>query len=177
MNILVLSGSPRKNGNTQIMTAEFIKGAREAGHNVTEFNAGTMNIHPCIACESCLKNDGKCFRQDDMQKIYPAVEESDMIVFASPIYWYSLTAQIKSAIDRLYAFLLKGFKIKCSALLLNAHDSSPDVFNTAISNYNQIITYAGWENKGIITVSGMEFKGAMNSAHELKDVYELGRTL
>ena len=107
MNILVLTGSPRKNGNTEIMAEEFIRGARDAGHTVTKFSTGAMDIHPCIACESCLRNDGKCFRQDDMQKIYPVIEESDMIVLASPVYWYSLTAQLKTSVDRFYAYLLK----------------------------------------------------------------------
>lgn len=177
MNILVLTGSPRKNGNTEIMAEEFIKGARDAGHTVTKFSTGAMDIHPCIACESCLRNDGKCFRQDDMQKIYPVIEESDMIVLASPVYWYSLTAQLKTAIDRFYAYLLKGFRIKYSALLLNAHDGSPSVLDTAVSNYKQIISYTGWEDKGIITVNGMETKGDMKKASELAEVYKLGKSL
>lgn len=177
MNILVLNGSPRKNGNTEIMADEFIRGAAEAGHTVTKLNVGSMDIHPCIACEVCLNNDGKCFRQDDMMSVYSAVEESDMIVFASPIYWFSMTAQIKATIDRFYAYLLKGFRLKSSALLLNAHDGSPSVFDTSISNYKQIISYTGWEDKGIITVNGMDEKGAMKKASELIQAYELGKSL
>ena len=177
MNILVLNGSPRKNGNTEIMADAFIRGAEEAGHTVYKFNVGSMDINPCIACESCFKNDGVCFRKDDMQQIYPELEKADMVVFASPVYWFSLTAQLKAAIDRFYAFLLKGYNIKCSALLLNAHDESKAVFDTSVSNYTQIYSYSKWENKGIITVNGMRFKGAMKNAPELKDVYELGRSL
>ena len=177
MNILVLNGSPRKNGNTEIMADEFIRGAQEAGHTVAKFNVGSMDIAPCIACESCFKNDGVCFRKDDMQQIYPELEKADMVVFASPIYWFSLTAQIKAAIDRFYAFLRKGYNVKYTALLLNALDEHDAVFDTAVSNYSQIISYSKWENKGIIKIKGMDSKGAMKNAPELKDVYELGRSL
>lgn len=112
-----------------------------------------------------------------MKQIYPVLDEADMVVFASPVYWFSLTAQLKAAIDRFYAFLMKGYNIKCCALLVNAHDSEEAVFDTSISNYTQIYSYAKWENKGIIAIKGMDSKGAMKNAPELKDVYNLGRSL
>ncbi len=177
MNILVLNGSPRKNGNTQIMVSEFKRGAEEAGHKVAEFPVAMMDIHPCIACESCFRNDGKCFRKDDMSKIYEALDESDLLVIASPVYWYSLTAQMKTAIDRFYAYLLKGYRIKSAVLLLNAHDSNESVFDTSVSNYRQIIGYTKWKDEGIITLPGMNYKGAAEKSPKLKDVYELGRNL
>ena len=103
MNILVITGSPRKGGNTDIMAEAFAQGARESGNQVTVKNAGAMNIAPCQACEYCFAHDGACMQQDDMTEILAEVDKSDMLVFASPVCWFGMSAQIKLVIDRLYA--------------------------------------------------------------------------
>ena len=114
MNILVLNGSPRKKGNTEIMADAFIKGALEQGHQVEKVNLGHMKIAPCLACEFCFTHNGVCVQKDDMAEILDKVDNADMIVFASPIYWFSISAQLKAAIDRLYA---RAKKDSISAML------------------------------------------------------------
>ena len=104
MKILVLSGSPRPSGNTAAMVAAFSDGAREAGHDVTVVEVCKKKIAGCLACEYChTKGEGRCIQQDDMQEIYPVLEEAEMIVLASPVYYHSFTGQLQCAINRIYA--------------------------------------------------------------------------
>ena len=175
MNILVITGSPRKGGNTDIMAEAFAQGARESGNQVTVKNAGAMNITPCQVCEYCFAHDGACMQQDDMTEILAEVDKSDMLVFASPVYWFGMSAQIKLVIDRLYARAAKGFRPTQTALLLNA--MSKGVFEAAITQYKCTNNYLKWTDKGIITISGMNEKGSMKDAPELKEVIELGRSI
>ena len=154
MNILVLNGSPRKKGNTEIMADAFIKGALEQGHQVEKVNLGHMKIAPCLACEFCFTHNGVCVQKDDMAEILDKVDNADMIVFASPIYWFSISAQLKAAIDRLYARAKKGFNIRYAALLLDS--ASDGVYRSAVAAYEDTCSYLRWENKGILTVPGMD---------------------
>lgn len=104
MNILVLNGSPRPNGNTAAMVDAFAEEARENGHHVTVVLVCQKRIAGCLACEYChTKGNGRCVQQDDMQEIYPVLEEAEMIVLASPVYYHSFTGQLQCAINRIYA--------------------------------------------------------------------------
>lgn len=95
MNILVLNGSPRPNGNTAAMVSAFSEGAVENGHQVTVVNVCQKRIAGCLACEYChTKGNSKCVQNDDMQEIYPVLEEAEMIVLASPVYYHSFTGQL-----------------------------------------------------------------------------------
>ncbi len=109
MNIIVLNGSPRRNANTQTMAETFCKGATEAGHNTQILNIASMNIKGCLACQYCFAHEGKCVQKDDMQQVLDAIDQADMVVFASPIYWFDITAQTKTVIDRMYARASTGF--------------------------------------------------------------------
>lgn len=103
MNILVISGSPRKGGNTEIMVQAFAEGARESGNQVVVKEMSGLKVAPCLACEYCFTHDGVCVQKDDMTAILEEVDRADMLVFASPIYWFGMAAQVKAVIDRLYA--------------------------------------------------------------------------
>lgn len=175
MKIVVLNGSPRPNGNTEIMTDAFVRGAEEAGHQVVKFNLGTMKIAPCLACEYCASHGGVCVQKDDIQKVSAQVDGADMLVFASPVYWFTISAQLKTAIDRLYAFGKKQFTIKYAALLLDS--ASDKVYRSAIAGYEDTCAYLGWENKGIVTVYGMKEKGDMKGTQGEQQAYELGKIL
>ena len=119
MKIAILNGSPRKQ-NTEAMVNAFAEGAKEAGHEVEILHVGKMKIAGCLGCEHCHgKGEGKCIQKDDMEKLMPAYLESDMIVFASPIYYFSMTAQLEAALQRVYC-IGKPAKAAKAALLLSS---------------------------------------------------------
>lgn len=106
--IVVITGSPRKNGNSFAMTDAFIKAAEAKGHTVTRFDAAMMEIGGCHACETCYKTGKACSFDDDFNLIAPAILEADAVVFTTPVYWYSIPAQIKGVIDRIFSLVVGG---------------------------------------------------------------------
>ncbi len=155
MKIAVLNGSP-KVGNTAAMVNAFAEGAKEAGHEVEILHVGKMKINGCLACEYCHgKGEGKCIQKDDMEKVMPAYLEADMVVYASPIYYFDVTAQLSAAMQRVYA-IGKPAKAKKAALLLSS--ASPAPFSGAIATYKDMTAYTGLEDAGIITAAGEENK-------------------
>lgn len=106
--IVVLTGSPRKNGNSFAMTDAFIKAAEAKGHTVTRFDAAFLNVGGCHACERCFQNGKACTFDDDFNRIAPAIMEADDIIFTMPVYWYTIPAQLKAVIDKLFSFCTAG---------------------------------------------------------------------
>ncbi len=103
MNVTVITGSAHRHGTSALLADKFIEGAKEAGHEVFRFDAAFKNIHGCIGCDTCNKKADGCVFKDDMEELNPHLLESDVIVFASPIYYFNINAQLKSVIDRFYA--------------------------------------------------------------------------
>ncbi len=113
--ILIVKGSPRKNGNSAALADQVAAGAREAGAQVESFYLHGMDISPCDACEACQASaDAECIVDDDMQLLYPKLREADAVVYASPIYWFTISAQLKLFMDRCYA--LGGDEVEDHAL-------------------------------------------------------------
>ncbi len=110
-----------------------------------------------------------------MANVIESLKDTDMVVFASPIYWFDITAQEKTAIDRLYAFGATGFPFTKTALLLDSH--SEGVYDAAIAMYKSTCAYCKWEDQGIVTISGMTERDSMASSPKLKEVRELARKL
>ena len=154
MKIAILNGSPRKE-NTAAMVEAFAEGAKAAGHEVEILHVGRMKINGCLACEYCHgKGEGKCIQKDDMEKVIPAYQESDMIVFASPLYYATLTSQLEAAIQRVYC-IGKPAKATKAALLLS---SASGAYDTAIARYKAYTGFTGMEDMGICTATGEENK-------------------
>lgn len=170
MKITILNGSPRKE-NTQAMAEAFAEGAKAAGHEVEILNVGKMKIGGCLGCEYCHgKGEGKCVQKDDMEKVIPAYLESDMIVFATPIYYFNITAQMAAAIQRIYA-IGKPAKATKAAMLLSS--GSPGVYDGAIGMFNGYCAYTGIENAGVFTAAGEENK----SEAKLAEICEFAKSL
>lgn len=165
MKIAVLNGSPRKETTTAMVQA-FREGAETAGHVVEEYQVGKMKIAGCLACEYChTKGEGTCIQKDDLEKILPAYKEADMIVFASPIYYFTMSAQIEAAIQRVYC-IGKPLKAKKAALLLTS--GSPGVYDSAIAQFKGYTAYTGIEAAGVITSNGEE-NGSEAKLNEVRD--------
>ena len=149
MNILILQGSPRANGNTAWMAEEYRKAAEADGHRVTLVNVARKKIAGCLACEHCHgKGAGACIQKDDMQELYPLLAEAEVLVLASPIYYFTLSAQIQAPIQRIYN-MNKPPKLRKAALLLSSY--SPDVYDGAVGEYRGICGYWQVEDTGIVT--------------------------
>jgi len=123
MKITIITGSPRKNGTTSLLAEEFIRGAKEAGHDVFLFDAAFEKIAPCVACDRCQVNGAKCVQNDSMEKLNPELLAADFIVFITPLYYFGMSAQLKLAIDRFYANSSKLETGKKTILLAAAHDN------------------------------------------------------
>ena len=175
MKIVVVNGSPRAKGNTEILAEAFLRGAREAGHEGSLINLREKKIAGCLGCQYCFSHDGVCAQKDGMEDILAELDQADMLVLASPIYWFDVTAQTKAVIDRLYARGKRGFHFHKTALLLNS--GSDGVYEAVLTMYRNICGYLNWQDQGIITAPNMSYKGAMQDAPALKAAYELGKGL
>ena len=172
MKILVLNGSPRPKGNTAALVEAFAAGARESGHQVHVVPVCQKKIAGCLACEYChTKGNGRCIQQDDMQEVYPLLDEAEMLVLASPIYYHNFSGQLQCAINRIYA-LDKPKKLRKAALILSSGDS--DVYDGALYEYqNSFLGYLELEDMGVFTAHGDENK----SEAKLRQLYEFGQSL
>ena len=152
MNILILQGSPRANGNTAWMAEEYKKAAEAAGHQVTLVNVSRKKIAGCLACEYCHKGghqgNGACIQKDDMQELYPLMAEAEVLVLAAPIYYFTLCAQIQTPIQRMYC-VNSPAKVKKMALLMSSY--SPNVYDGALAEFRDICNYWKVENMGTVT--------------------------
>lgn len=149
MNILILQGSPRANGNTAWMAEEYKKAAEAAGHQVTLVNVSKKKIAGCLVCEYCHnKGNGACIQKDDMQELYPLMAEAEVLVLAAPIYYFTLSAQIQLPIQRMYC-VNKPAKVKKMALLMSSY--SPNVYDGAIAEFRDICNYWQVENIGYVS--------------------------
>lgn len=177
MKILVLEGSPHKNGSSNLLADNFIKGAKESGHEVQVYDAAHAKIGPCMGCNACGMN-GACVQKDDMSEVEKLILNSDMIVFVSPIYYFGISAQLKTLIDRFYSFntplMGKGLK---SALIVAAWDDSEQVTSFARDHYLGICSYLGFENKSMILGGGCGTPSMTQGTKYPQAAYELGKSV
>ena len=148
MKILVLNGSPRPRSNTRAHCEAFKEGAVAKGHDVEILDIGKMKFNGCLGCEYCHnKGEGACVQKDDMQQIYPKLAEADMVVLASPIYYWGFSGQMMSLITRFYA----PGKPKADKYAMFLSSGAPGVYDAPISEYRSMMRYFGSTNMGIIT--------------------------
>lgn len=177
--IVILNGSPRKKGNTAALTAAFTKGAESAGNMVTEFFLGSMNIHGCKGCFGGGKNpDSPCVQKDDMEKIYPVYREADVVVLVSPLYYWTISGQLKSAFDRLFAVAecdpnYRNPK-KESVLIMAAEGNG---FEESLYWYDRLEKHLGWKSLGKVLCGGVMNIGDIKGHKELEDAEKLGRLI
>ncbi|MDR1688120.1 MAG: flavodoxin family protein [Clostridiales bacterium] len=173
-NIVVLSGSPRKGGNTDMLCVAFTIGAENAGNSVTLFRTADMKIGGCLGCGHCFKEKGICIQKDDMPPVLDALRKADALVLASPIYYWSVTAQLKLAIDRMYPLISVKAMIKRVGMLLTCGNKNSDVNEGAVFMLNRLCRAYGWENAGIVTAAGLHNIGEIAGREELEEAAMLG---
>ena len=159
--IVVITGSPRANGNSAAMAAAFVKAAEEKGHEVARFDAAMMNVGGCRACCGCFKRGKACAFDDDFNKIAPEIEAADAVVFTMPVYWYTMPAQIKAVLDKFYSFFVAGREIggkKC-ALISCCEAEDEKTFDGVRFAYEQSVGLIGWQSVGEVLVPAVNAAG------------------
>ena len=156
-NVVVITGSPRRNGNSFAMTDSFIRAAEAKGHAVTRFDAAMLNIGGCRACETCFKTGKACSFDDDFNTIAPAILAADVLVFTMPVYWYSIPAQIKAVIDRIYSLVVGGKDIsgKECALIACCEEEDLSVLDGVRIPMEHTAALNNWTMVGEVLVPGV----------------------
>jgi len=181
--ILILMGSPRKTGNTAVLAGSLAQGAADTGSEVETLYLHGLDINPCTGCNQCQGEKATgCVVTDAMQEIYPKLKAADSIVFASPIYWFSVTSQLKTVIDRIYAVgggdknILRG---KNFGVLLAYADSDPFTSGAvnALRMFHDISAYLGTTIAGAVYGSAFEAGEIADNPELLNQAHELGEKL
>lgn len=177
MKVVVLNGSPRRGGNTDMLADAFVSGASEE-NDVVVFEVADMDISPCIGCEACSGSGGHaCIHSDDMSRIYGALSEADVLVLATPVYFYGASSQLKKVVDRLHTPMRDGFRIRHAALLSVGAASIPDLFDPIVMQYRMALRFFGIEDLGTVLVGGVRGKGDIAGNPALDEAYALGRSV
>ena len=176
MNILILSGSPRKGGNTELLAEAFAKGAA-AHHHVEIVSVRDVKVNPCLGCNACFKTNGICAQKDDIAMIYEKMNKADVLVIASPVYFYGISAQLKTIIDRFHNPIRDSFHIKKMALLLVGAATLPELFDAILAEYNLCLKFFSIEDAGKVLVREVKDKGDIMGTSFLEDAYQLGTSI
>ena len=179
MKIVVITGSPRKNGNSFAMTNAFIKEAEQKGHTVSRFDAAFLKIGGCHACMTCYKTGKACSFDDDFNLIAPAILEADAVVFTMPVYWYSIPAQIKGVIDRLFSLVVGGKDIagkKC-ALITCYEEDDMTVMDGVRIPIRRSAALLKWDIVGEVAVPGVLNVGDIAKTDGCRQAAELADKL
>ena len=176
MKILILTGSHNLHGTSNTLVDEFIKGAKESGNSIIRYDTASLNIHPCIGCNHCYM-DGDCVFKDDMVEILDSIENADMLVFATPVYYFAMTATLKAAIDRFYSrtgrISRKRLKV---AYIMTCWNTDNSTVEPLITHYKKLVSYMNYEDEGMVIGKGCGTV-SMIPNYLYKEAYELGRKL
>lgn len=176
-NVLILSGSPRKGGNSDLLCDEFMRGAMETGHQVEKIFLREKRVAPCNACYYCGRSGGKCAISDDMGNILDKMQAADVIVMASPVYFYSIDAQMKAVIDRCVARWTDMPNKEFYYIMTAAEDSSTVMDCTLECFRGFAACLDDAKEMGVIEGKGVYEAGAVRSTPYMKEAYEMGKRI
>ena len=177
MNIVILQGSPNLKGSTGILAEKFTMGAEEAGHKVKRLDLSKMNIKPCTGCVAC-GYEGPCVQKDDNEILKKEILGADMIVFATPLYYYGMSAQLKIAVDRFCSYNSSlHAKHMRSALLAVAWNADDWTFDALSAHYKTLVRYCNFNDQGMVLGYGCGTPGMTKRSRAVRDAYELGKQI
>lgn len=176
MRIVVLTGSPHKAGTSALLADKFIEGAQAAGHQVYRFNSAFEDTHPCLGCDFCGMN-GPCVHKDAIeQNLMAQLVEADLIVLITPLYYYGMSAQIKTVIDRFYARTGRLHRKK-SIIMATAYNSSDWTMDSLLAHYEALVRYMEWEDVGRVMAIGCGSRPVIERTNFPDQAYQLGLNL
>ncbi len=173
--VLILSASPRKGGNSDILSSQFGLGSQEAGHDTENIFFREKNINYCTGCGSCFKTKKGCAQKDDMAGILEKMIAADVIVMATPVYFYTMCAQMKTLIDRTCARYTE-IKNKDLYYIVTAADNNIQAMQRTIEEFRGFAScLKGTKEKGIIYGTGAWDPGEIKTGHAMNQAYEMGK--
>lgn len=180
-NVLILMSAGTRKGNTDRLTDAYIRGLSDKGHSVTKVYLGSMCMAGCRGCGACQRNGNRCAVQDDMQLLYPLFIACDVLVMASPLYFWTITAKLKSFIERLYAISVEDkYPEKETVLLMTAGDNNEHTFDQALSYFHIISGVLGGKKIGTYLAggcTGCEKITRQIATEHLEKAYKMGLDL
>lgn len=178
MKITVLTGSPHENGTSSLLADKFIEGAKAAGHDVFRFDAAFEKISPCLGCDRCGMGSNPCVQDDSMNKLNGELLSADLVVFVTPLYWFGMSAQIKTVIDRFYAnsSRLRGSHKK-AMLMATSADASDWTMKALTLHYTTVLKYLKWSDAGILLAMGVSKRSDIERTDYPKRAYKMGSDL
>ena len=175
--VLILSGSPRKSGNSDLLCDEFMRGALESGNEAEKIRVAGKHIAPCSGCYYCSAHNGECVHKDDMAEILQKIIDADVIVLSSPVYFYSISAQLKALIDRTVARWLE-VKNKDFYYIITMADDAPSSADTTLACFRGYADCVeGAVEKGVIIGQGVHDAGEIKNTAAVKQAYAMGKNI
>jgi len=178
-NILVITGSGRSGGNSILLAEAFIKGARLAGHTVDVFHSAQNPMSACLHCGGCWTAGTPCVIKDSFEVLYPKLEEAELLVLCSPLYWYNFSGHLKCVLDRLYPYSQKNrfrdLKVREAILLMCGESHLFRSFAGPAEAYRQMLGYTRWKDRGRLFVTGVDDLGAMVGNDALRIAEKMGQ--
>lgn len=178
MQILVLKSSGNQYGSSNMLADEFIRGAKENGHSVTEYDVAHKDIRPCLGCNHCGMN-APCVQKDDYEnELKDLIRSADMLVFVMPVYYYNWTAQLKAVVDRFYSFTGELTRMhKKTALLTVAWNNTDSAFEIVRAYYKRICEYMQFEDQGEVIGKGCGTPEMTKRSIYPNQAYQLGKSV
>lgn len=175
--VLIISASPRKHGNSDLLCDRLLAGAQDAGHEVEKIFLRDKKINYCLACEGCKKNGGTCVQKDDAAQVLEKMIAADVLVLATPVYFYTMNAQMKALIDRTYA-KYPGLGTKDVYIIVAAADSNKEAMERTIEGFRGFTScYSGLTEKGIVYGTGAWNIGDIRESKAMGEAYEMGKKI
>jgi multimeric flavodoxin WrbA len=177
MNVLGLVGSPRKGSNTDLLVSAILYGAGANKHQIEKLNLYDIEISPCIDCRSCKKGVNRCLLGDGMQEIYKKIEDADVIIFGTPLYWYGPSAKMKLLVDRLRPYIASKKLNGKRAVLVIPSEEGPDACSLTVEMFERSFKYLGIILVDRILPKAYERAEIKGQPQVLNESYELGKNL
>lgn len=177
MKFLALIGSPRKMGNTDMLIDQILEGARTKGYTTEKLNLYNYTISLCTDCRRCKKGDHICCINDEMQQIYPKMEEADVIVFGTPAYWYGPTAKMKMLIDRMRPFVENKKLRDKRAVVISPSAEGPEACDLLLEMFRRMFLYLKMEFVGEVLVKAYDKGEIAKNKEDMDRAYKLGASL
>jgi multimeric flavodoxin WrbA len=177
MKVTVITGSAHKKGTSAMLADRFIEGAIEAGHDIFRFDSAFETVKPCLACDYCSTHNAECVHKDSMEKLYIKLVDADVIVFATPLYYYTVSAQLKAVMDRFHAknTIISGNKK--AIMLATSYGDDEQTMEGLDRMYELSLRYLNWESVGKVYAKGCPVREVLENTNYPQAAYELGKSL